>query len=160
MVFLKDGIIGDVKGSLLTGKVISTGFTKAYFAVAIFIDLQDPEDMAVLEPELLKVLNGDLPEYDAVQELYSLHADKNETVIDVNMPVFSDKERHSKLPTITLYHLVCRYNVFDSIIKSVERGEKPVVFQEEYDRRMNLVKGYDGNWACMKNKIGESPVKG
>lgn len=130
MVYLKDGIIGDVKGSLLTGKVRSVGFTKAYFAIAIFIDLLDAKDMAALEPELLKVLNGTLPEYDCIQELYSLHADKNETIIDVNMPVFSEKERRSNLPTITLYHLVCRYNVFDAIIKSVKRGEKPVVGED------------------------------
>ena len=145
-------MLGGLKPSLLTEDVKAVAFTKESFAVGIFIDLQTPESMKDIEQELLKVLNGEQKEYDYIDQLFTLHADKEESIIDVHLPKYSESESHSTIPTLYLYNYACSYNIYYSIIESVNKGEKPIAYQTEYDRRMNLVNDYNGLWVPKKSK--------
>ena len=145
-------MLGGLKPSLLTEDVKAVGFTRESFAVGTFINLQTPESMEKIEQELLKVLNEEQKEYDYVDQLCTLHSEKEESTIEINIPEYTEKERHSTLNTLHLYNFVCRYNIYYSIIRSVKKGDKPLDYQAEYDRRMNLINGYDGLWIPKKGK--------
>ena len=130
----------NIEVDLRTGRTFAVSDGYIGKALEIFINLQIPDQVKILEENMRDLLQGKTDHYEYSEEHTKLTADKETAAVK---SFIGEKEPLEGLyPTIDIYWLVCKYNISVKAMTILMRGEHlPFNSEEELQKKMDLVSG-------------------